>query len=125
MAVLDLTALVKQMPAKYPVLQPTANLWDLVFTPAGAACADGAEFPLTGKEIVIVHNGAVAAKTLTVTSYADEFNRTGDVTAYSLGASEYMMLPQFQPQGWANPSGNLHMVASDTAVEFLVLRLSD
>jgi hypothetical protein len=114
-----------QMPAKYPVLQPAANLWDIAFTPAGASCADGAEFPVTGKEIVIVHNGAVGAKTLTVTSYADPFSRTGDVTTYSLGAGEYMMLPQFQPQGWANPSGNLHMVASDTAVEFIVLKLSD
>jgi hypothetical protein len=124
MSALDLTALVKQMPDKYPTLQPSVNVWDLVFTAAGASFADGAEFPLTGQEIVIVHNANVGAKTVSVTSYVDQFNRTTDIISYSLGAGEYCMLPQFQPLGWANPSGKLHMVASAADVEFLVLRLA-
>lgn len=123
MAVLNLVPV--QMPANYPVLQPAVNTWDVAFTPAGADYADGAEFTLTGNEIVIIRNGNVGAKTVTVTSYVDPLNRTGDITAYSIGASEYAILPRLQPLGWANPSGKLHMVASAADVEFLVLRLAE
>lgn len=122
MAVLVLTPV--QMVAKYPSLQPAVNTLDAAFTAAGADFADGAEFPLTGQEIVIVQNLNVAAKTVTVTSYADGMNRTGDITAYSVGAAEFAILPQFQPMGWANPAGKLHMAASAADVGFLILRLA-
>ena len=123
MARLALTAV--QMPAKYPLLQPTANAWDVAFTPAGADFADGASVTLTGKEIIIVHNANAAAKTVTVSSVVDSYNRTGDVTAYSIGIGEYCILPQFQTAGWQQADGKLYMAANAADVEFLVLRLSD
>jgi hypothetical protein len=113
------------LPAKYPVLQPAANAWDAAFTAAGADFADGAGFTLTGKEIVIVRNGNAAPQTVTVSSVKDPFNRTGDVTAYSIGIGEYCVLPQFQPVGWAQADGKLYLAASAADVEFLVLRLTD
>jgi len=122
MAVLVLTPV--QQIAKYPSLPITADAIDAAFTAAGADFADGAEFTLTGQEIVIIQNTNVAAKTVTVTSYADPMNRTGDITAYSVGAAEFAILPQFQPLGWANPSGKLHMAANAADVKFLVLRLA-
>lgn len=124
MAVLVLTPV--QMPAKYPTLQPAANSLDVAFTPAGADFADGAEFTLTGREILLVHNANAAAKTVTVTSVADPVTkRTGDITAYSVGIGEYAVFPQFQMLGWANSSGKIHIAASAADVEFLVLRLTD
>jgi hypothetical protein len=122
MAVLALVP--TQMVAKYPSLQPAVNTLDAAFVAAGADYADGAEFTLTGQEIVIVRNGNVGAKTVTVTSYADPMNRTGDITAYSIGAGEYAILPQFQPQGWSNPSGKLHLAVNAADLEFLVIRLA-
>lgn len=113
------------LPAKYPALPLTANAIDVAFTPAGASFAEGAGFALTGKEIVIVHNANVGAQTVTVTSVADPYKRTGDITAYSLGVDEYCVLPQFQPQGWAQTNGQLYLAASAADVEFLVLRLVD
>ena len=114
-----------QMPAHYPALQPAANSLDVAFTPAGADFADGAGFPLTGKEIVIVHNANAAAKTVTVTSVIDAFKRTGDITTYSIGIGEYAVLPQFQLAGWQQADGKLYLAASAADVEFLVLRLTD
>lgn len=124
MAVLNLEPFVKQLPAKYPVTPITALSLDFVFTPAGADFADGAEFTLTGKEIVIVGGGA-GGGTVTVTSYADDYNRLGNITAYAVGAGLFSVLPQFQQKGWRNPSGKLHMAASIATVTFAVLRLTD
>ena len=123
MARLALT--VQALPAKYPALQPTANAWDVVFTAAGADFADGAKFTLTGKEIVIVGGGG-AGGTVTVSSVADSVTkRTGDVTAYAVGANEFAVLPQFQVRGWQQSDGMLYMAGSAATVTFCVLRLTD
>jgi hypothetical protein len=126
MAVLNLDPYVKQLPAKYPVLPITALALDFVFTAAGANYADGAEFTLTGKEIVIVGGGA-AGGTVTVTSVADAYNRTGNITAYAVGTNLFSVLPQFQTAGWigGGTAGKLHMAASAATVTFAVLRLTD
>lgn len=115
----------KSLPAKYPALPITANALDFAFTPAGADFADGASFPMTEKEILIVHNANVGAQTVTISSVVDPYNRTGNITAYSLAAGEYAVFPQFQKSGWMQSDGNLYFAASATDVEFAVLRLVD
>lgn len=125
MAVLNLDLTLKQMPAKYPVTPITANALDFAFTAAGASFADGAEFTLTGKEILLVHNANVGAQTVTITSVVDSYNRTGNITAYSVGIGEYAVFPQFMQLGWLGSNGKLHIAASAADVEFAVLRLTD
>jgi hypothetical protein len=115
----------KSLPLKYPVLPITANALDFAFTAAGADFADGASFPMTGKEILIVHNANVGVQTLTVTSTIDPYKRTGNITAYSIGIGEYAVFPQFQKDGWMQADGSLYFAASATDVEFAVLRLVD
>jgi len=122
MAVLALTPY--QMPLKYPVLQPAANSLDVVFTAAGASFVDGAEFTLTGRDIIIIGGGA-AGGTITISSVADGNNRTGDITAYAVGVNEFALLPRFQLPGWAQTTGKLHMVASVATITFLVIHLDD
>jgi hypothetical protein len=124
MAVLDLDPYVKSLPAKYPVLPLTALSLDFVFTAAGAAFADGAEFTLTGKEVVLV-GGGVAGGTVTVTSVADPYGRTGNIAAYAIGAGLFSVLPQFPLTGWKSATGKLHMAASIATMTFAVLRLTD
>jgi hypothetical protein len=124
MAVLNLDLTLKQMPAKYPVLPLTALALDFVFTAAGASFADGAEVTLTGKEIIIVGGGA-AGGTVTVTSVKDEYNRTGDITAYAVGVNLFSVLPQFPPSGWKGSNGKLKMTASVATITFAVIRLTD
>lgn len=113
------------LPAKYPALPITPNALDAAFTAAGADFADGASFPMTEKEILIVHNANAGAQTVTITSTIDPYKRTGDITAYSIGIGEYAVFPQFQKAGWVQSDGNLYLAASAADVEFLVLRLVD
>jgi hypothetical protein len=123
MARLSLTP--KSLPAKYPTLPITANALDFTFTAAGANFLDGAGFTLTGKEIPIVYNPDSGAHTVTVESVPDAYKREGDITAYSIGAGEYAVLPQFPTDGWQQSDGKLYLAADNALVQFAILRLVD
>ena len=122
MARLDLTP--KSLLACYPSLPITANVLDFTFTAAGADFADGAGFTLTEEEILIIYNPDSSAHTITIFSKADVYNRTGDITAYSLGAGEYCVFPQFKKDGWIQSDNKLYFAANSTLVQFAVLRLT-
>lgn len=107
--------------AGYPVTPVAANALDFVFTNAGASFADGAGFPLTGREVLVCRGGA-APQTVTISSVIDEQNRKGDITTYSLGTGEFMAI-QVPIPGWRQPDGQLYFAASATDVGFAVLRL--
>lgn len=115
----------KQLPAKYPATPITANALDFAFTAAGADFADGAGFTLTGNEVAIVYNPDSSARTVTVTSVVDPYNRLGNITSYSVGAGEYAVLPQFPTDGWRQSDGRLYLAADNALVQFAVLRLTD
>ena len=122
MAVTPIT--VMQMPAKYPVLPPTALSLNSVATVAAVA-ADGVSFPITGKEIVIVKGGA-ASQVLTVKSVADQFKRSGDIV-YTIGIGLICILPQLQPVGFMQSDGTclITLNAGGVDVGFWVFRLTD
>lgn len=113
----------KDAPGPYPALPISANARDVAFTAAGADFADGASFPITGRELLLVHNGNAGAQTVTITSVADDKNRTGDITTYSIGIGEYALFGPFKKAGWAQSTGLLHFAATAADVEFLVLRV--
>ena len=115
----------KDLPARFPSLPITANALDFIFTAAGASFADGAGFVLSEKEILLAYNPDSSARTITISSVVDPFNRTGDITAYSLGAGEYCVFPQFKRDGWQQTNGQLYVAASNALVQFAVLRLVD
>ncbi len=122
MARLELTP--KTMLGSYPSLPLTTNTSDFVFTAAGATFADGAGVLLTGFEILLVYNANVAAQTVTISSVADDLNRTGDITAYSIGAGEYAVFGPFKEKGWQqSASKKLYFAASAADVKFAVLKL--
>lgn len=124
MARLALTA--KATPGSYPVLPISANAADFTWTAAGADFADGFSFPWTGKEVLLVRNDNAGAQTVTINSVADpKKNRTGDITAYSVGIGEYAVLGPFQADGWKQSTGLVHGAASATDVKLAVIRLSN
>ena len=107
----------------YPSLPLSAGAADFAFTPAGASYADGFSFPLTGRELLIVHNGNVGAQTVTLDSVpANRTSREGDVSAYSLAADDYAIFGPFAMDGWEQSDGNFHGEGSATDVEFAVLK---
>lgn len=122
MARLDLVP--QTIPGRYPATPLDADEADLTFTPAGAAFADGAGFPLTGREVLIVRNANAGAQTVTIDSVPDAKNREGDITAYSIGAGEIAAFGPFPVAGWKQSAdGELHFEATATDVEFAVVRL--
>jgi len=81
------------------------------------------QFKLTGKELVLVRNDNVAAKTVTITSVNDTFKRTQDIAAYSVGIGEYAMFGPFEITGWQQTDGNLYLEGSDVLIKFLIVKL--
>lgn len=107
----------------YPTLPLPAGAATVTFTPAGAAFVDGASFPLTGREVLLVRNPTAGALTVTVSSTADAQKRLGDITGYSVAPSAVAVLGPFPTTGWRQSNGNLYFAASAATLEFAVLRL--
>lgn len=109
----------------YPATPLTANSADITFTAAGASFADGAGFVMEGDDVLIVHNGNVAAQTITIQSVADTLNRKGDITTYSIGAGEYALFSFPKAAGWAQPSdGKLYFAVTAADVEFAAIHIN-
>lgn len=110
-------------PGGYPSLPITPLAAAVVFT---AADAVSNTFVSTGRELLLVQNTGAAA-TVTVTSVADQINRTGDITAYSLpigsGTPTFAVLGPFPAQGWKQSNGTIIVAASTTGIAFAVIRL--
>ncbi len=119
MARLKLT--VQSVVARYPALPLTANSADFAFTAAGVDFEDGFEFVLTGREVLLVQAPADGC-TVTLNSVADPYKRTGDITAYALGASEFAA---FYPpvEGFRRSDGTIWGAVSAADVNLAVLRL--
>lgn len=117
-------ALTVQSPiGAYPTLPVAANAADVAFTAAGADFADGASYQMTGREILLVRNPTGGALTVTINSVADTKKRTGDITAYSIGAGEVAMFFFNRTEGWVQTNSKLHFAGSATGLEFAVIRL--
>jgi hypothetical protein len=97
----------------------TGNAADL--TMAAANVADKNYFVAGGNDLVVAHNTGVGAVTVTITSVADPFGRTGDVTAYSMAAGEYAVFGPFKNLGWAQSNGQVYLEASSADVKFGVV----
>lgn len=104
----------------YPSLQPAANSLDFTFTAANAT--DKEQARLNGPMLLIAHNTGAGARTVTISSVADEKRRTGDIAAYSVGAGEYAAF-LVRPDGWQQSDGNVYFEAAHAEVEWAVIRL--
>lgn len=96
------------------------------FTLAAADVANGNKFTCTGREILIAQNtDGVNPYTVTITSVADEKNRTGSISAYSLAAGEFAVfgVGLTNSKGWQQTDGTILVSGENVAVKFAVLRL--
>lgn len=106
----------------YPTLPLGATGADFAFTAADAG--SGNSFVSTGRELLLAQNASGAtAYTVTVSSVADDLQRTGDITAYSVGAGKFSMFGPFGQPGWKQSDGTVHVTASNANVKFAVVRL--
>lgn len=108
-------------PGAYPTLQPAANSRDVTFQAADSALGNYTAL-VDGKTLILVQNVAVDAKTVTFVSVADDKNRLGDITAYSIGASEVALFGPFRTAGWGH-TGQVWMDGEDLNIKFAVITL--
>ena len=112
---------VQEPPGKYPSLPLAGDAADFTWT-AGDVVNNNS-FKSTGREVVLVRNDDVAAQTLSVLSAADEKKRKGDITSYSVGASEYAMFGPFPVEGWRQTDGTIHIDPGDADLKFAAIKL--
>ena len=105
----------------YPALPVAANALDITETVADVGNLN--QFTFTGKELIIVRNVNAGAQTVTLTSAADDKGRTGDITAFSLGAGEMAAFLATQLTGWAQSDGKFYLAGSHADIKFAILRL--
>ena len=105
----------------YPALPIAALGADFVFTAADSGA--GNSFVSTGRELLLVQNSGGSAYTVTISSVADNLQRTGDITTYSVGAGLFSMFGPFSQSGWKQTDGTVHVTASNAAILFAVVRL--
>lgn len=111
----------KQIPlGPYPILPVAADALDLTQTVADVVNKE--QFVPSGDDLVIAHNTGAAPYTITFTSMADDKNRTGDISAYSLGAGEHAIF-RFKKPGWMQSDGRVYLEASNAAVKWSVIQL--
>ena len=77
----------------------------------------------TGKEMIIARNVDAAPHTVTVNSVNDPFNRTKDITAYSIGAGETAIFGPFDRTGWRQTDANIYFEGDNVNIEFAVVRI--
>lgn len=105
----------------YPALQPAANALDITLTAADVANKNQAAVA-GSRQILLAFNSGVGAHTVTISSAADDKNRSGDITVYSVGASELMAFTLKSP-GWRQSDGKLYFEANDAEVKFAVINI--
>ena len=99
----------------------SAGAADLTMTAADAS--EKNSFTCTGNDLVIAHNTGAVERTITISSVADPYNRTGDITAYALGAGEYAVFGPFKVRGWQQSDGKIYLEANHAEVKFGVVAL--
>ena len=97
------------------------NAADVTMTAANVA--DKNQFTATGDDLIVVHNTGGAPYTFTVTSSADPYGRTKDISAYSIGAGEYAVFGPLELTGWVQSDGKVYCEANNALVKIGVIKL--
>jgi hypothetical protein len=92
------------------------------FVPAFSSdTINGNYFPLTGNEILLVHNTDSVPHNFLINTTPDHIGRPADLT-YTVQAGGYAALEFEILEGWIQADGNVYLVALDPHVQFTVLK---
>lgn len=95
---------------------------DLTVTMAASDIVNGNSFVATGREILLVQNTDVSARTFTLTSVADSIGRVDtSLVAYSVGAGLIVAINLSQLPGWIS-GGLITMTSTNVLLKFGVIR---
>lgn len=104
----------------YPTLPVAADALDVTQTAADAA--NDHEWVPNRRDILLVVNFGVSPVTFDIPSVALK-GRTGDITAYSIGADEVVAFDFNDFEGWIQTDGKIRIdTAAAATLKFMVLR---
>lgn len=98
---------------------PTAPF---TLTQQAADAANYEQTAHTGREVIIFENSGATLRNITITSVADNRNRTGDVT-FTLAAGAFKAIGPLGIEGWRQTDGNLYFQADHAEVLISVIRI--
>lgn len=90
-----------------------------------ATAADASNFEETahtGREVIIFRNSGATTRNITITSVADNHNRTGDVT-FTLATGAIKAVGPLGIEGWRQSNGMLYFQADHAEVLITVIRI--
>lgn len=83
---------------------------------------NGNKFALQQGDILVIQNTHASSQTVTLTSLADRFGRTGTFTSAAIAAGTFAVFGPIQSEGWYQADGQFYLTASDVAVKVAILR---
>lgn len=84
--------------------------------------ANGMTLQIDGGTMIFWRNQSGGALTFTITSIADPYGRTKDITAHSIPDTNFCYTGEFPQVGWNSGSGNLMNVDASGALRYLALQ---
>jgi len=109
------------LPGAYPTLPLGAGSRVLAFQAADASLHNYTPI-VEGKTLVFVKNShATDPKTVTFTSVVDAYNRSGDITTYSIAAGVVAVFGPFKAAGWSHPdTGEVGLWIDGSTADILI-----
>lgn len=95
----------------------------VALTWTGADVANGNQFQATGREILLARNTDTLSHNVSVTSVADPYGRTGNITNDAIAAGAFRVYQQFPITGWMQSDGYVYLNGDHATIQFAVLRL--
>lgn len=96
-----------------------------VLTFVAGDAANGNHYSMNGDQLLIAKNTGVAARTITITSAADPYGRTKDVTALSIAAGATVMFSKFNTPGWRQTDGKVWIAVEHAEVTICIVDLAN
>ena len=93
-------------------------------TMAAVDAVDGGQFSAQGKDLLVIRNSGATSHTYTVSSTADPFGRTKDLTGITIAAGAIHVVGPLPLDGWVQSDGKIYVAANSTEVLFGVVTLS-
>jgi hypothetical protein len=106
-------------PAEVPKTHPGG---EVVYTWTAADTSNQNDFLLTGRETLLIKNEDASSQDVTITSVADPYGRTGDLTV-TVAASDEVALHFSARDGWMQSDGALYLDTTSANISYAVLRL--
>jgi hypothetical protein len=102
----------------------TPQLTTLTFTAVATGSTHTAPVPTRGVLLLVENTNATTARTITVSSSADPFGRTADITTFSVPAGT-IVARSFLPAGWESSAGSgvINFTVSGDGLELCAIAL--